>query len=135
MDPLKQKLFDLGFNFEIKGRPKHIYSIYRKMKQQSIAFDQIYDLFAVRIILEEPHTKEDCWRAYSLITDMYRPIPERFKDFISIPKKNGYQSLHSTVITNRGEQVEIQIRTQQMDAFAEHGMAAHYKYKDGTTGS
>ena len=135
MDPLKQKLFDLGFNFEIKGRPKHIYSIYRKMKQQSIAFDQIYDLFAVRIILEEPHTKEDCWRAYSLITDMYRPIPERFKDFISIPKKNGYQSLHSTVITNNGQQVEIQIRTQQMDAFAEHGMAAHYKYKDGTTGT
>ncbi len=135
MSPLEEKLKDLGFKFEIKGRPKHIYSIYRKMKKQRIAFDQIYDLFAVRIILDEPHTKEDCWRAYSIITDMYRPIPERFKDFISIPKKNGYQSLHSTVITNNGQQVEIQIRTLQMDAFAEHGMAAHYKYKDGTTGT
>lgn len=139
MEPLRDKLEASGFRFEIKGRPKHIYSIYRKMRNQSIGFDQIYDLFAIRIILEDPHTKEDCWRVYSMITDMYKPIPERFKDFINIPKKNGYQSIHSTVITDSstsesGQQVEIQIRTRKMDDVAEEGVAAHYKYKEGTTG-
>lgn len=131
MTPVEQQLRELKFNFEIKGRPKHIYSIYRKMQRQQKPFEEIYDLFAIRIILKEPHTKEDCWRVYSIITDWYTPIPERFRDFISVPKANGYQSLHTTVITNRGKKVEIQIRTSRMDDIAEKGLAAHWKYKEG----
>ena len=102
MMPVGRQLIKQNFNFEIKGRPKHIYSIYRKMQRQQKPFEEIYDLFAIRVILEESHTKEDCWRVYSIITDWYTPIPERFRDFISVPKANGYQSLHTTVITNRG---------------------------------
>lgn len=132
MRPVKIKLENSGFNFEIKGRPKHIYSIYKKMMRQQKPFEEIYDLFAIRIILENPHTKEDCWRVYSIITDEYRPIPERFRDFISLPKANGYQCLHTTVITNQGRKVEIQIRTRKMDEIAEKGLAAHWKYKEGT---
>lgn len=94
------------------------------MQRQQKPFEEIYDLFAIRIILEDPHTKEDCWRVYSIITDWYTPIPERFRDFISVPKANGYQSLHTTVITNRGKKVEIQIRTRRMDNIAEKGLAA-----------
>ncbi len=136
MMPIGRQLRDQEFNFEIKGRPKHIYSIYRKMQRQQKPFEEIYDLFAVRIILEDPHTKEDCWRVYSIITDWYTPIPERFRDFISVPKANGYQSLHTTVITNRGKKVEVQIRTRRMDSIAEKGLAAHWKYKEGEqTGS
>ncbi len=131
MVPIKTQLERAGFHFDIKGRPKHIYSIYRKMMRQQKPFEEIYDLFAIRIILDEPHTKEDCWRVYSFITDAYTPIPERFRDFISVPKANGYQSLHTTVITNKGVKVEIQIRTRKMDEIAEKGLAAHWKYKEG----
>lgn len=131
MKPIKKQLENAGFKFEIKGRPKHIYSIYRKMMRQQKPFEEIYDLFAIRIILDEPHTKEDCWRVYSFITDSYTPIPERFRDFISVPKANGYQSLHTTVITNKGVKVEVQIRTRKMDEIAEKGLAAHWKYKEG----
>ena len=131
MMPVGRELAKLKVKFEIKGRPKHIYSIYRKMQRQQKPFEEIYDLFAIRIILEEPHTKEDCWRVYSIITDSYTPIPERFRDFISVPKVNGYQSLHTTVITNKGMKVEFQIRTRKMDIIAEEGLAAHWKYKEG----
>lgn len=131
MMPVGRQLIKQKFNFEIKGRPKHIYSIYRKMQRQQKPFEEIYDLFAIRVILEESHTKEDCWRVYSIITDWYTPIPERFRDFISVPKANGYQSLHTTVITNRGKKVEVQIRTRRMDNIAEKGLAAHWKYKEG----
>ncbi len=131
MTPVQKELEELGYNFEIKGRPKHIYSIYKKMQRQQKPFEEIYDLFAIRVILEDPHTKEDCWRVYSIFTDWYTPIPERFRDFISVPKANGYQSLHTTVITNRGKKVEVQIRTRKMDDIAEKGLAAHWKYKEG----
>ncbi len=131
MTPVEKELKQMGLKFEIKGRPKHIYSIYRKMQRQQKPFEEIYDLFAIRIILEDPHTKEDCWRVYSIITDWYTPIPERFRDFISVPKANGYQSLHTTVITNKGKKVEVQIRTRRMDDIAEKGLAAHWKYKEG----
>ncbi len=131
MMPIGRQLIKQKFNFEIKGRPKHIYSIYRKMQRQQKPFEEIYDLFAIRIILEDEHTKEDCWRVYSIITDWYTPIPERFRDFISVPKANGYKSLHTTVITNRGKKVEVQIRTRRMDNIAEKGLAAHWKYKEG----
>jgi len=131
MDPIQNELGRMKFKFEIKGRPKHIFSIYRKMQRQQKPFEEIYDLFAIRIILEDPHTKEDCWRVYSIITDWYTPIPERFRDFISVPKNNGYQSLHTTVITNKGRKVEVQIRTRRMDDIAEKGLAAHWKYKEG----
>jgi len=135
MKPIREELDDQGFSFEIKGRPKHIYSIFRKMQRQQKPFEEIYDLFAIRIILEDPHSKEDCWRVYSIITDWYTPIPKRFRDFISVPKANGYQSLHTTVITKQGRKVEVQIRTRQMDDIAEKGLAAHWKYKEGTGGS
>jgi len=134
MEPIRDQLYRAGFNFEIKGRPKHIYSIYRKMVTQQKPFEDIYDLFAIRIILDEPHTREDCWRVYSYITDTYTPIPERFRDFLSVPKTNGYQSLHTTVFSRAGRKVEIQIRTRQMDEIAEKGLAAHWKYKEGKGG-
>lgn len=135
MEPVSDQLYRAGFNFEIKGRPKHIYSIYRKMVSQQKPFEDIYDLFAIRIILDAPHTREDCWRVYSYITDTYTPIPERFRDFLSVPKANGYQSLHTTVFSRTGRKVEIQIRTRQMDEIAEKGLAAHWKYKEGKDGS
>lgn len=131
MQPIEEQLNEMKFSFQIKGRPKHIYSIYRKMQKQQKPFEEIYDLFAIRIILEGEHTKEDCWRVYSIITDWYTPIPKRFRDFISVPKANGYQSLHTTVITKMGRKVEVQIRTRKMDDIAEHGLAAHWKYKEG----
>ena len=133
--PIKKELKKLNFKVEIKGRPKHIYSIYRKMQRQQKPFEEVYDLFAIRIILEDPHKKEDCWRIYSMITDWYTPIPERFRDFISVPKTNGYQSLHTTVITDKGSKVEVQIRTRKMDEIAEKGLAAHWKYKEGSDGA
>lgn len=135
MAPIREQLHRSGFNFEIKGRPKHIYSIYRKMVGQQKPFEEIYDLFAIRVILDPPHTKEDCWRVYSFITDAYTPIPERFRDFISVPKANGYQSLHTTVFSRKGIKVEVQIRTRQMDEIAEKGLAAHWKYKEGSDGN
>lgn len=135
MQPIEDELKKEGFRFEIKGRPKHIYSIFKKMQRQQKPFEEIYDLFAIRIILEDPHKKEDCWRVYSIITDWYTPIPKRFRDFISVPKANGYQSLHTTVITKKGRKVEVQIRTRKMDDIAERGLAAHWKYKEGKEGS
>jgi GTP diphosphokinase / guanosine-3',5'-bis(diphosphate) 3'-diphosphatase len=101
------------------------------MKKQKVDFEEVYDKFAIRVILDSPPSKEkaDCWRAYSIITDFYQPNPERLRDWISVPKSNGYESLHSTVIVPGGEWVEVQIRSQKMDEIAEKGLAAHWKYK------
>ena len=131
--PLQERLSNKGFKCEIYGRPKHIYSIYRKMRRQNKPLNEIYDLFAIRIVLKSrgKRGKEDCWRVYSIITDLYQPLPERFRDFISVPKSNGYQSLHTTVLGPRGRRVEVQIRTQEMHEVAERGLAAHWKYKEG----
>ena len=132
--PLKARLEEAGFVFDIYGRPKHIYSIYRKMRRQNKPLEEIYDLFAIRIVLKRRGRtgKEECWRVYSLITDLYKPLPERFRDFISVPKSNGYQSLHTTVLGPEGRRVEVQIRTEEMHEIAEQGVAAHWKYKEGT---
>ena len=131
IDPLKLKLADIGCEFEIKGRTKSIHSIYSKIKKQNTAFEKIYDLFAIRIILDTPVEKEKaaCWQAYSIITDMYQPNPNRLRDWLSIPKSNGYESLHTTVMGPHGKWVEVQIRTVRMDEVAEKGLAAHWKYK------
>lgn len=129
--PIKEKLLSLGLDFEIKGRTKSIYSIWNKMKKQHNDLDQIYDLFAIRVILNSPPEKEksDCWLVYSVVTDMYQPNPSRLKDWLSIPKSNGYESLHITVNGPESKWVEVQIRTRRMDAIAEKGLAAHWKYK------
>ena len=135
IEPLRVRLEADGFCFEISGRFKNIYSIYRKMKRQNKPLDEIFDLFAIRIVLtsEGKKGKEDCWRVYSIITDLYKPLPERFRDFISVPKSNRYQSLHTTVLGPTGRPVEVQIRTQEMHEVAERGVAAHWKYKEGVT--
>lgn len=129
--PVKKKLEEAGLKFEIKGRTKSIYSIWNKMKKQKIDIEGIYDLFAIRIVLDsEPaREKSDCWLAYSLVTDIFRPNPSRLKDWISIPKSNGYESLHTTVYGPEERWVEVQIRTRRMDLIAEKGLAAHWKYK------
>lgn len=129
--PVKERLEAEGLKFEIKGRTKSIYSIWNKIRKQKVDMDHIYDLFAIRIILEsEPkREKSDCWMAYSLITDMFRPNPARMKDWLSIPKSNGYESLHITVYGPKERWVEVQIRTRRMDDIAEKGLAAHWKYK------
>lgn len=129
--PVKRKLEEAGLRFEIKGRTKSIYSIWNKMKKQKNDLDGIYDLFAIRIVLDSEDAKEksDCWLAYSLITDMFTPNPSRMKDWISIPKSNGYESLHITVYGPGERWVEVQIRTRRMDLIAEKGLAAHWKYK------
>ncbi|MCQ2193983.1 MAG: RelA/SpoT family protein [Paludibacteraceae bacterium] len=129
--PLKEKLEAAGFNFSIKGRTKSIYSIWNKMKKQNTPFENIYDLFAIRVILDTPIEKEksECWQVYSIITDMYQPNPKRLRDWLSIPKSNGYESLHITVMGPQGKWVEVQIRTERMDEIAEKGLAAHFKYK------
>ncbi|OZC02242.1 RelA/SpoT family protein, partial [Rubricoccus marinus] len=134
IEPIRRELTESGFDFDIYGRPKSIHSIWRKMKRQDVDLDGIYDLFAIRVILnsEGKKGKEDCWRAYSVLTDLYAPIPERFRDFISVPKSNGYQSLHTTVLGSDGRAVEIQIRTAEMHEIAERGVAAHWKYKENT---
>ncbi len=131
ISPVKKKLEEEGLTFDIKGRTKSIYSIWNKMKKQRVDLDHIYDLFAIRIILDVPIQKEksECWLAYSLITDMYRPNPSRMKDWLSIPKSNGYESLHITVYGPDDRWVEVQIRTKRMDLIAEKGLAAHWKYK------
>jgi GTP pyrophosphokinase len=131
--PIKQKLEDSGFKFDIKGRTKSIHSINNKLKKQNIPFEGIYDLFAIRIILDTPLEKErsECWQVFSIITDMYQPNPKRMKDWISIPKTNGYESLHITVMGPQNKWVEVQIRTKRMDEIAERGLAAHWKYKGG----
>ncbi len=133
VQPVRERLEDDGFSFDIYGRPKNLYSIYRKMRGQNKLLDEIYDLFAIRIVLksEGKKGKEDCWRVYSIVTDLYKPLPERFRDFISVPKSNGYQSLHTTVLGPAGRRVEVQIRTQEMHEVAERGVAAHWKYKEG----
>ncbi len=135
IEPLQEQLKGKGFEFEIYGRPKHIYSIHRKMLRQDKPLEEIYDLFAIRIVLKSTGKKgkEDCWRVYSIITDLYRPLTERFRDFISVPKSNGYQSLHTTVLGPQGRRVEVQIRTEEMHDIAERGLAAHWKYKEGVS--
>ncbi len=131
ISPLKQKIEGLGFTFEIKGRTKSINSIYNKIKKQNTPFENIYDLFAIRIIFDVPFEKEKaaCWQAYSIVADMYQPNPKRLRDWLSIPKTNGYESLHTTVLGPEGRWVEVQIRTVRMDEVAEKGLAAHWKYK------
>ncbi len=131
--PIEQKLQTKGFNFEIKARTKSVYSIWNKMKKQKVSFEEVYDLFAIRIILESEleSEKSDCWQVYSIVTEEYQPNPERMRDWISIPKSNGYESLHTTVMGPQGKWVEIQIRTRRMDEVAEKGLAAHWKYKGG----
>ena len=129
--PLEEKLHKAGFVFTIKGRPKSIHSIYHKMQAQHCDVDRIYDLFAIRIILDSPleREKQDCWLVYSIITDMYQPNPKRLRDWLSVPKENGYESLHTTVLGPEGKWVEVQIRTKRMDEVAEKGVAAHWAYK------
>lgn len=134
--PLKRKLQETGLEFVIKGRPKHIYSIWNKLKKQSTTFEEIFDLFAIRIILtnvSQEKEKSACWQVYSIVTDEYKPNPDRLKDWISIPKANGYESLHTTVMSHTGQWVEVQIRTERMDEISERGYAAHFKYKGNDT--
>jgi GTP pyrophosphokinase len=129
--PLQIALEKQSFNFHIKGRTKSIHSIMRKMKKQGVTFEEVYDLFAIRIILDSipENEKSDCWRAYSIVADLYQPNPSRLRDWLSVPKSNGYESLHTTVVGPRGRWVEVQIRTERMDEIAERGLAAHFKYK------
>lgn len=131
--PIKEKLEAGNFNFEIYGRPKSIHSIWNKIKKKGVSFNEVYDLFAIRVILDSPHEreKEDCWKVYSMITDEYTPAPERLRDWLSNPKSNGYEALHTTVMGPQGRWVEVQIRTKRMNEIAEKGLAAHYKYKEG----
>jgi guanosine-3',5'-bis(diphosphate) 3'-pyrophosphohydrolase len=129
--PIKEKLEKQGFRFNIKSRTKSVHSIMLKMKKQGVEFEEVYDLFAVRIILDskQENEKSDCWQVYSVIADLYQPNPSRLRDWISVPKSNGYESLHTTVIGPRGKWVEVQIRSERMDEVAEKGLAAHFRYK------
>jgi len=132
--PIKEKLEKGLYKFEIQGRPKSIHSIWNKMKKKGVSFEEVYDLFAIRIILDSPQEKEkqDCWSVYSMITDEYTPSPERLRDWLSNPKNNGYEALHTTVMGPQGKWVEVQIRTRRMNEIAEKGLAAHWKYKEDT---
>ncbi|HYG03372.1 MAG TPA: RelA/SpoT family protein [Chryseosolibacter sp.] len=132
MVPINDELQELSIRYDIKGRPKSIYSIWNKMRKQNIPFEEVFDLFAIRIILDTPieHEKALCWQVYSIVTDHYTPNPDRLRDWISTPKANGYESLHTTVMAKNGQWVEVQIRTKRMDEIAEKGYAAHWKYKD-----
>ena len=129
--PVKARLEAEGLKFEIKGRTKSIYSIWNKMKKQHNTVEDIFDLFAIRVVIDCPPDREkpECWLAYSVVTDMYRPNPARLKDWLSIPKSNGYESLHATVMGPDSKWVEVQFRTRRMDLVAEKGLAAHWKYK------
>ncbi|MBQ0047267.1 MAG: bifunctional (p)ppGpp synthetase/guanosine-3',5'-bis(diphosphate) 3'-pyrophosphohydrolase [Prevotellaceae bacterium] len=129
--PVEEKLKAAGLKFHIKGRTKSIHSIWQKMQKQKCKFEGIYDLFAIRVILDSQLEKEkqDCWQVFSIVTDMYRPNPKRMRDWLSVPKSNGYESLHITVMGPEGKWVEIQIRTERMDEIAERGLAAHWRYK------
>jgi GTP diphosphokinase / guanosine-3',5'-bis(diphosphate) 3'-diphosphatase len=131
IQPIENELKKHNFDFEIKGRPKSIHSIWNKMIKKNVEFEDIYDLFAIRIILncDLPREKSDCWQVYSVVTDIYQPNPLRLRDWISVPKTNGYESLHTTVIGPDGKWVEVQIRTRRMNEIAEKGFAAHWKYK------
>lgn len=133
--PIKDKLEKNNFKFEIHGRPKNIHSIWNKMKKKGVSFEEVYDLFAIRIILDSTleKEKEECWKVYSLITDEYTPSIERLRDWVSNPKANGYEALHTTVMGPRGKWVEVQIRSKRMNEIAEKGLAAHWKYKEGTS--
>ena len=129
--PIDKKLRDAGFKFHMKGRTKSIHSIWQKMKKQQCGFEGVYDLFAIRIILDAPVDKEkmQCWQVFAIITDMYQPNPKRMRDWLSVPKSNGYESLHITVLGPESKWVEVQIRTERMDEVAERGLAAHWRYK------
>ena len=129
--PIEEKMRQQKFKYHLKSRTKSIYSIWRKMKRMHIGFDEVYDLFAIRIVIDCPREQEKafCWAVYSIVTDFYTPNPDRMRDWISIPKSNGYESLHTTVVTPEGRWVEIQIRTERMDEVAERGVAAHWRYK------
>ena len=131
--PIKEKLEKAEFDFEIYGRPKSIHSIWTKMKKKGVSFEEVYDLFAIRILANSSleKEKEDCWKVYSIITDEYTPSPERLRDWLSNPKSNGYEALHTTVMGPQGKWVEVQIRTKRMNEIAEKGLAAHWKYKEG----
>jgi GTP pyrophosphokinase len=132
--PIRRKLTMMGYNFKLNCRTKSVYSVYKKMIKKGIPFEQIYDLLAARIIFE-PSTdfseKDQCWMIYSAITEIYRPHPERIRDWISMPKANGYEALHVTVMGQGGQWIEVQIRTNRMHELAEHGLAAHWRYKTG----
>ncbi|HNS42154.1 MAG TPA: bifunctional (p)ppGpp synthetase/guanosine-3',5'-bis(diphosphate) 3'-pyrophosphohydrolase [Taishania sp.] len=130
--PIKESMTNEGFQFEIKARTKSISSIWNKMQSKGIPFEEVYDVFAIRIILDSPLEleKADCWKVYSIVTDFYQPSPDRLRDWISTPRANGYESLHTTVMSPQGKWVEVQIRTRRMDEIAEKGLAAHYKYKE-----
>ncbi len=130
--PIQEALDKEGFSYEIKGRPKSVHSIYNKMLKKHVTFEEVYDVFAIRIIVESrPELeKADCWKVYSIVTDSYQPNPDRLRDWISIPKANGYESLHTTVMSPGGRWVEVQIRSRRMDEIAEMGLAAHYRYKE-----
>ncbi len=132
--PIRRELDKEGFNYVVKSRPKSIHSIWNKIHTKNIPFEEIYDLFAVRIIIDTPPEREkaDCWKIYSIVTDFYQPNPDRLRDWISTPKSNGYESLHTTVMSPTGKWVEVQIRTERMDEVAEMGYAAHWKYKSQT---
>ena len=131
IDPIEKKLREAGLKFHMKGRTKSIHSIWQKMKKQHVGVDGVYDLFAIRIILDSEPEKEkmDCWQTFSIITDMYQSNPKRMRDWLSVPKSNGYESLHITVLGPKQKWVEVQIRTERMDDIAEHGLAAHWRYK------
>lgn len=132
--PLREKLQKTNLDFEIYGRPKSIHSIWNKIKKQGVTFNEVYDLFAIRIIINSTleNEKSDCWKVYSVIADAYNPRPERLRDWLSNPKSNGYEALHTTVLGPQGRWVEVQIRTARMNEIAEKGLAAHFKYKEGT---
>jgi guanosine-3',5'-bis(diphosphate) 3'-pyrophosphohydrolase len=134
VEPIKEILAEQGLVANVYGRPKSIHSIWNKMKSKNIPFEEVYDLFAIRIILDSPpeNEKADCWKAYSIVTDLYRPNPDRLRDWVSSPKGNGYESLHTTVMGPKGQWVEVQIRTQRMNEIAEKGFAAHWKYKESS---
>lgn len=133
MLPIERELQAQGFNFEIKGRTKSIFSIWNKIHNKGVSFEEIYDVFAIRIIIDVPKEKEkaEAWRVYSIVTDFYQPNPDRLRDWITLPKSNGYESLHTTVMSPTGKWVEVQIRSKRMDEIAEKGYAAHWKYKEG----
>src|SRR5689334_18548306 len=133
--PIREKLEKAGFEFEIYGRPKSIHSIWNKIQKKGVEFEEVYDLFAIRVILNTTpeKEKEDCWKVYSMITDEYTPSPERLRDWLSNPKSNGYEALHTTVMGPQGKWVEVQIRSKRMNEIAEKGLAAHWKYKEETS--
>ncbi|MEX2379234.1 MAG: HD domain-containing protein [Vicingaceae bacterium] len=135
--PIKRELEKQGMSFEIKARTKSVYSIYQKMKKKNIPYEEVYDVFAIRIILDTKPDREkaDCWNVYSIVTDYYQPNPDRLRDWLSTPKANGYESLHTTVMSPGGKWVEVQIRSRRMDEISEKGYAAHWKYKEGTNES